>query len=102
MKTSRQIIIEYLYRDAGNFKVYGIKTFSNKQNIPLPEIEKTIRACLIDSLYFIPEQWGFDRLSFASFDPSLDHDWHELDRIYEEVVSGDAEEDVVGLVGRNF
>lgn len=100
MEKERHIIIEYHYRDAGNFKVHGLKCFSNKQNIPLSEVEARIRERLIDQFYFFPEKWGFRRLSFESFIPDLDHEWYELESVFEDFPVDEAVEDIGELLER--
>ncbi len=72
------IEINYLYRDASNYKLFGTKVFSNTSNLDLEVIKRKIKAKLIDELYFVPESWGIDRLRFDKFDGEEDHDWHEL------------------------
>ncbi len=79
MKHHHQYIeINYLYRDAGNYKLFGSKVFSNTSNLDLEVIRREIETKLIDGLYFVPETWGFERLRFTKFDRGEDHDWHEL------------------------
>ena len=42
------IIVEYLYRDAGNNKIWGEALFSNKSNLGLHDLLKMIKEKLID------------------------------------------------------
>lgn len=74
----RNIEISYLYRDAGNYKLFGSQVFSNAANLELEVVRRRIETKLIDGLYFVPECWGIDRLRFNKFDQEEDHDWHEL------------------------
>lgn len=46
--SSLKIKFSYLYRDAGNYKQYGSVVLDNPDNLSLEEIEKQIRANLID------------------------------------------------------
>ena len=73
----------YLYRDAGNYKIYGEVIFANTDNLPLSEIESQIRAKLIDGEYFEPKKWGVPLLAFEDFDGELDHDWMEFEKVEE-------------------
>ena len=73
---NKNITINYLYRDAGNFKLYGSKVFSNNEGLPLRVIRQNIGSKLIDGLYFVPETWGIERLKFDKFDAMEDHSWH--------------------------
>ena len=78
---NNNIVINYLYRDAGNYKLYGSKVFSNSANLSLDTIRQNIENKLIDGLYFVPEKWGIDRLMFDEFDEEEDHAWHEIESI---------------------
>jgi hypothetical protein len=73
------IKFSYLYRDYGNYKLFGETIFSNPENISLPEIETRIREHLIDGEFFSPEKWGIPRLSFEKYNNEQDHDWHEYE-----------------------
>ncbi len=75
------IKFNYLYRDAGNYKQYGSVTFANPQGIPVDEIERNIRAALIDGEFFRPKQWEVPNLHGYEWDDELDHDWHEFERV---------------------
>jgi hypothetical protein len=75
------IKFSYLYRDYGNYKLFGETIFSNPENISLSEIDARIKAKLIDGEYFNPEAWGIPRLSFENYIPEQDHDWHEFEGV---------------------
>ena len=72
------VILEYLYRDAGNNKIWGEVLFSNKSNLSRHDLLKMIREKLIDSEFFIAEKAGLTPLYFEKYDAELDHGWHEL------------------------
>lgn len=76
---SRNILFNYLYRDASNFKLFGGVVFSNPNNLSLEEIKRRIESRLIDGMYFDPDEWGVPRLRFEDFDEDLDHGWCEFD-----------------------
>uniref|UniRef100_UPI0032171227 hypothetical protein n=1 Tax=uncultured Draconibacterium sp. TaxID=1573823 RepID=UPI0032171227 len=76
--TKNKIIIEYLYRDAGNNKLYEESIIENPNNLSLQEFEKWFRSELIDGLYFIPHDFGLVKPQFPKYNPELDHDWCEL------------------------
>lgn len=68
------IKLNYLYRDAGNYKLYDAAVFRNDVNLSLAEIEKVIKEHLIDGEFFDPRHWGIKKLSFENYDEELDHD----------------------------
>ena len=78
---SNNIRFSYLYRDYGNYKLFGETIFSNTEKINLTEIESRIKSRLIDGEFFNPEDWGIVRLSFENHDYTQDHDWHEYDGV---------------------
>jgi hypothetical protein len=70
---------EYLYRDAGNFKRWGEVVFSNANNIRQDTLAAISGAALpLDSIYFLPDQFGVPNLHFDEWVEGLDHDWHEI------------------------
>jgi len=75
------IQFNYLYRDAGNYKLFGYEVFSNPEGIPIREIETTITANLIDGEYFDPLKWEVKPLTFSEWDDDLDHFWNEFESI---------------------
>ena len=79
--SNNNIKFNYLYRDAGNYKVFSDTLFTNKDSTSLQEIELAIRNNLIEGEFFIPEKWNIPRLSFDSYSPELDHDYHEFESL---------------------
>lgn len=79
-----KIIIEYLYRDAANYKLYEEAEINNPRNLKLDEFENWFNAQLIDGLYFIPRDFGLVKPQFPIYNPELDHDWCELILLREE------------------
>ncbi|HTA83258.1 MAG TPA: hypothetical protein VK783_10005 [Bacteroidia bacterium] len=77
----QNIKFNYLYRDAGNYKLFDEVIFSNPKNIPLNKIENIIKVHLMDGMYFDPQEWGIPLLEFPEYDEELDHDWHEFESI---------------------
>ncbi len=71
-------IIEYLYRDAGNYKLYEEAKIDNPDDLSLHEFEKWFRTQLIDDLYFVPHDFGLIKVRFPVYNPELDHDWCEF------------------------
>ena len=74
MKTTR---IEYLYRDAGNNKVYSEAEIDGSFSL------KELRLRCFDGLYFVASEWNIPDLrehfwEEYGYDADLDHDWHEL------------------------
>lgn len=69
--THHDTIIEYMYRDAGNYKFYG--TFCLSGSLTKKEIEQY----LINGEYFIPTEVGLNSL-VPSHMNSDDHMLHEF------------------------
>jgi len=68
--------INYLYRDAGNYKVYNECVIVGR----LTEAQKRIiLSCLDEGEYFIPSLVGLPEVKFDEVDdPEVDHQWFEL------------------------
>ena len=81
MAIDNNVKFNYLYRDAGNYKLFDPLIFTNKNSLSLEYIESTIRKNLIEGMYFVPEKWNVLRLSFENYSPALDHDYHEFESI---------------------
>lgn len=73
-----QFIIEYLYRDAANYKLYEETTIDNPNNWDLKTFEKWFKSQLIDDLWFNPLNFGLPKPQFSKYDPELDYDWCEF------------------------
>ncbi len=78
---SNNIQISYLYRDSGNYKLFGEVIFSNPENISMEFIETSIQSILIEGLYFIAEKWNLPKLEFEVFNKQMDHPWHEFEMV---------------------
>lgn len=81
---NHSIAIEYLYRDAGNNKIYEEAIIKNPNNLDLKAFEKWFKSQLIDNLWFNPLDYGLPNPKFSNYDPQLDHDWCELILLREE------------------
>jgi hypothetical protein len=82
MSSSKSNIqFNYLYRDAGNYKVSGRVIFSNPEGLSLEGIEREIRAALIDQEFFDPAAWALPKLGFDEENPELDHGWNEFESV---------------------
>jgi hypothetical protein len=79
----KKLIIEYLYRDAANYKLFGEAEIKNPRKLDALAFEKWMRSIIIDEIYFIPEKFNVPSLRFPDCDPILDHDYCELVRIRE-------------------
>jgi hypothetical protein len=75
------IQLSYLYRDAGNYKLFGQVIFRNLENLSLEEIKPKILAQLIDEEFFDAGKWGLPVLEFENYLPEMDHPWHEIEKI---------------------
>lgn len=78
---NHNIKFNYLYRDAGNYKLFDSLIFTNKDSLSLEYIELAIRKNLIEAMYFVPEKWNVPILNFEDYLPALDHDYHEFESI---------------------
>ncbi|MDP2142183.1 MAG: hypothetical protein Q8L20_15350 [Gammaproteobacteria bacterium] len=94
------VCFEYLYRDAGNFKLWGEVVFANKEGLDIDEIESKIRNSLIDGEYFYASKIGVPVLRFEKLVPAMDHDWHEFVGVAESTndVTDQANRDVCELL----
>jgi hypothetical protein len=72
------ILFEYLYRDAGNYKSWGHVIFCNANNISADVVKTRITGVLIDHAYFVASQAGVPDLRFTEYIEELDHGWHEF------------------------
>lgn len=72
------ILFSYLYRDAANYKQHGDETFSNSNNLSLPEIRERIKIQLVEGEYFFAIKWGLPDLHFEDWDQELDLPFHEF------------------------
>ena len=79
-----KIIIEYLCRDAANYKLYEEVEIINPYNFELVDFENWFRNQLIDEKYFVPHDFGLIKPQFPNYNPELDHDWCELISLCEE------------------
>lgn len=71
------ISFDYLYRDAGNYKLFDSVIFTNKNKLSTCAIDLAIHGNLFQGLYFIPKSWRLRKLKFPEFKSELDHPWHE-------------------------
>lgn len=74
------IELEYVYRDAGNYKNFGTVIFKNLNSCSIEMISKEIEEWLIDREFFIAEKIKIPTLYFTDFaySPELDHEWHQF------------------------
>lgn len=79
--SKNNIKFNYLYRDGGNYKVWGSEVFSNPDSLSIENIEEKIRKSLIDGEFFDPKYWKVKRLKHEDWVPELDHTWNEFDSI---------------------
>jgi hypothetical protein len=73
----------YLYRDGGNYKMFGRVVFSNPDQITCAAIEKTLAEAFLEDGLFIAEQIRVPEVFlFANGDLSFDdHCYHEFDAV---------------------
>lgn len=70
--------LNYLYRDAGNYKQFGYVVFINPDQLTVEEVSSKVRSSLIDGEYFEHTKWGIPSLFFDSHNED-DHNWHEFE-----------------------
>jgi hypothetical protein len=80
-EVGKNIQFDYLYRDAGNYKIFNSLIFPNQHCLSVLQLEQLMKIAFIDELYFEPIAWGIPTLSFPDFDEDLDHEWHEVEKI---------------------
>lgn len=83
------ILLTYLYRDAGNYKHWGEVVFANVGGTDPAALEAEARRYLIDRHWFVAEDVGVPDLRPAEWDDELDHGWHELHSLTEAEGEGD-------------
>lgn len=72
------IKLQYIYRDAANYKNYGEVIFSNAEDCSLNTVQKIIYANLIDGEYFYAFEWKLPDKHFKDWDIEIDLGWHEF------------------------
>jgi hypothetical protein len=75
--------IEYMYRDAGNYKRYGTAVLAGRIT---PDQVRTLKASLSDDMFFIPDQIGLGGLQGtfehgAGWNEDSDHVWHTIEAV---------------------
>ncbi|TXB61741.1 hypothetical protein [Phaeodactylibacter luteus] len=61
---SKQVEVAYLYRDAGNYKLYGRAVLHCEGQRPIGELRQLLEGVLIDGAYFLP---GVQFLKYETF-----------------------------------
>jgi len=74
------IKLNYLYRDASNYKQYGSVVLANPNNIAAALVADIISRNLIDGEFFDADKWGVPPLFFDK-ENGDDHDWHEFESV---------------------
>ena len=76
---SEVILLNYLYRDSGNYKKFGSKRYSNPEQLTIEEITQRLVQNLIDQSYFYPEQVGIKKFKFHRHID--DSSWYEFESV---------------------
>ena len=76
------VAFKYAYRDASNYRLHGEAVFTNNSLLRLGEIEKQIRMCTRDGLFFIARQIHIEERFFDVLHDD-DHPWHEFEAVEE-------------------
>ncbi len=79
------IKFSYLYRDGGNYKNYNEVIFDNPNGRSKEEIETVVRNSLIDTIWFVANNWNLPDMHFQEYpwNSEIDHEWHEFDCLEE-------------------
>ena len=72
------IRMEYLYRDAGNYKNWGEVVFSNPTCIPIKRVKQLVGDALFERQFFNANLAGLPDIHFTECSVELDHGWHEF------------------------
>lgn len=75
------IRFSYLYRDAANYKNFGVVVFLNLNNTDITELKLLLQSKLIDGMWFYAGQWQLPDLHFNTWNDQTDHTFHEFECI---------------------
>jgi hypothetical protein len=80
MKSTENVKVTYLCRDASNYKAWGEVTFANPERLALEEIEKSLATCFLDGIFFVASRVGIPEVFlFQEYPVSEDdHFFHEF------------------------
>lgn len=91
-KKDSNIVVNYLYRDAGNWKKSNCIIFTNFEKLTIPEIESRLTKTLFQGDGFIAEQVDLPKLNpYGDNWGEDDHCWHELSGVEETPEAADDE-----------
>ena len=99
MKVQNNVRLNYLYRDASNYKKWGAVIFSNPDVWSLKKIEGELTACFEEQMYFVASQVDIPEVFLFINDYPFsedDHFFHEYDS------SEPTDEDVNDSRGRSI
>lgn len=69
--------LEYLHRDAGNYKDWGSVVLVNDLNLSIEEIHEKLLGICIEGNNFLPSKWGVQALMDSNLpDFELWHEYH--------------------------
>jgi hypothetical protein len=71
------VLFDYQYRDADNYKEFGVAVFANPESLSLSEADARLRRCVVDSDNFNARQVGLPDVFPDGFDEDYDHAYHE-------------------------
>ena len=71
---------KYLYRDAGNYKAWGITVFANPDDLSINDIESRLRKSFFHRELFVAGQIGIPEVFLYTKDAATedDHCFHEF------------------------
>lgn len=92
--------LEYLYRDGANYKQYSEVIISNIHHLSIEYIKNEIYSLLIDSEYFIPQNWNLPKLHYYEYDGEIDHELHEIFDIKLTSTTQNSELDILDILNK--
>lgn len=83
MKKPSNVKLNYLYRDASNYKAWGEVIFANPEGLSLEEIEKSLTSYFLAGMFFVASQVGIPEVFLFYKYPFSedDHFFHEFDSV---------------------
>lgn len=70
------VCVEYMYRDASNYKNWGEAILKSSRDGSIDQLERRVREALHDCEFFEAENAGIPSLYFDNWILSQDHTWH--------------------------
>lgn len=82
-RMGKNVKLNYMYRDGGNYKQFGEVVFENPEEISIESATQKLKEKLIQDAFFVAEDWKLPSLRVYAYDPEIDHGWHEFEEFEE-------------------